>query len=384
MLKTLDQSAQWDTRQVRVNLGARSYTIHVGEGLLERCADIFGPLANGRPYAVVADEAVRAMAERASAHLKARGLLIGQVVYVPAGETSKSFATLEEVCSALLALGVERSHGVIAIGGGVIGDLAGFAAAILKRGVRLVQVPTTLLAQVDSSVGGKTGINTAQGKNLIGAFHQPAAVLIDPLTLKTLPEREFRAGYAEIVKYALLGDADFFEWLNAHHGSLHRHDPAVLRDAIVTSCRMKAGIVERDEMESGERALLNLGHTFGHAIEAWAGYSGAVLHGEAVALGMVLAAEFSERKGLCAQGIARRVADHLRQSGLPADFASLRSLAGGRLPSADALIEFMAHDKKVTSGQFNLVLLRGIGAAFTARDVPVADVRDFLIERLAQ
>jgi 3-dehydroquinate synthase len=383
MLETLHQPAQRDMRQVRVNLGPRSYTIHVGEGLAERCGDILGPLANGRPYAIVADEAVRAIAESAAAHLKANGLLLGPVIYVAGGEASKSFATLEQVCAALLAFGVERSHGVIAIGGGVIGDLAGFAAAILKRGVRLVQVPTTLLAQVDSSVGGKTGINTAQGKNLIGAFHQPAAVLIDPQTLQTLPQREFRAGYAEIVKYALLGDAAFFEWLNAHHDSMHRQDPSVLRDAIVTSCRMKAGIVERDELESGERALLNLGHTFGHAIEAWAGYSGAVLHGEAVALGMVLAAEFSERKGLCARGVARRLADHLRQVGLPADFTALRSLAGGRMPSPDVLIEFMAHDKKVTSGQFNLVLLRGIGAAFVARDVPVKDVRDFLCDRLA-
>jgi 3-dehydroquinate synthase len=369
---------------VRVNLGERSYTIHIGRGLLAQSADLLAPLFRGRKLAIVADAAVAGLAEGLAETLTGAGMLLGAPVHVRSGEASKSFEGLERVCGALLGLGLERSHAVIAVGGGMTGDLAGFAAAIVKRGVALVQVPTTLLAQVDSSVGGKTGINTAHGKNLIGAFHQPAAVLADLDALQTLPAREFRSGYAEIVKYGLLGDAAFFAWLEQQHAALSRLDETALLHAIATSCRMKAAIVERDERESGERALLNLGHTFGHAVEAWAGYSGRVLHGEAVALGMSLAARFSERRGLCAEGTASCIAAHLSSAGLPDSFGALRALTGGELPSPGELLGFMVQDKKVTDGKLNLILLRRIGAAFVAQDVPSAEIEAFLADQLAQ
>jgi 3-dehydroquinate synthase len=328
--------------------------------------------------AIVADQAIQALSQRLANHLKERGLLLGPVIAVPGGEASKSFAGFERVCNGLLDLGIERNHAVVVIGGGVVGDLAGFAAASVKRGVALIQVPTTLLAQVDSSVGGKTGINSRHGKNLVGAFHQPSLVLIDTDTLDTLPPRQFRAGYAEVAKYGLLGDADFFAWLEDRQEAVYRREPDALIRAIEISCRMKAAIVERDERESGDRALLNLGHTFGHAIEAWAGYSGAVLHGEAIALGMVLAAEFSEMQGICAGGTAKRIAAHFEAAGLPRSFDDIAMLAGGKLPGADQLLGFMAQDKKVSDGKMNLVLLRRVGDAFVARDVPADKLRAFL------
>jgi len=295
------------------------------------------------------------------------------------GEGTKSFAGLERVCEALIAARVERGDVVVAVGGGMVGDLAGFAAAVVRRGLDYIQVPTTLLAQVDSSVGGKTAINSPQGKNLVGAFYQPILVLADTAVLDTLPPRQFRAGYAEIVKYGLLGDAGFFAWLDANVKDVFAGG-AAREHAIATSCRMKATIVARDERETGDRALLNLGHTFGHALEAAAGFSDRLLHGEAIALGMALAAEFSARLGALAPEQAVRVTHHLAAVGLP---VSLVGVAGG-VPSADQLMLLMGQDKKVKRGKLTFVLLRDIGAAYIAPDVDPAQLRAFLVEKLEE
>ena len=367
--------------QVTVMLGARSYEIVIGAGLLASAPQHLMQALPGTRFAIVADWALSAYAHDLERRLKEHNLLLGDICFVPPGEGSKSFSELERVCNALLDLGIERRHAVIALGGGVIGDLAGFAASILKRGVRLVQVPTTLLAQVDSSVGGKTGIDTRQGKNLVGTFHQPSLVLTDLSTLDSLPGREFRAGYAEVVKYGVLGDQVFFEWLEANGSSVFARDGDALTHAILRSCQMKAEIVARDELETGDRALLNLGHTFGHAVEAWAGYSGALLHGEGVALGMVLAAKFSQAQGLCGPSVAARLKAHLSEFGLPGDFKSLQAEIG-RLPALEELLAFMEQDKKVRDGQLTLVLLRGIGQSFVASDVPRETIRDFLQAQL--
>ncbi|MGO9485079.1 MAG: 3-dehydroquinate synthase [Rhodomicrobium sp.] len=367
--------------EVTVTLGARSYDIVIGAGLLASAPQHLMQALPGTRFAIVADWALSAYAQDLERRLQEHGLLLGDICFVPSGEKSKCFSELERVCNALLDLGIERKHAVIALGGGVIGDLAGFAASIVKRGVRLVQVPTTLLAQVDSSVGGKTGIDTRQGKNLIGTFHQPSLVLTDLSTLESLPDREFRAGYAEVVKYGALGDAVFFEWLEANGASVFAHDGDALTHAILRSCQMKAEIVVRDELETGDRALLNLGHTFGHAVEAWAGYSGTVLHGEGVALGMVLAAKFSQAQGLCGPSVAARLKAHLSEFGLAADFKSLQAQVG-RLPTLEELLAFMEQDKKVRDGQLTLVLLRGIGQAFVAHDTPRDAIRDFLQAQL--
>ena len=367
--------------RVDVELGDRSYPILIGSGLIASASDHLAEVLPDARFAIVADEAVRAYAEDLRGGLSARSLLLGAPVYVPSGEASKSFSELERICNALLDLGIERNHAVIAVGGGVIGDLAGFAAASVKRGLRYVQAPTTLLSQVDSSVGGKTGIDTSHGKNLVGAFHQPSLVLADLDTLKTLPPREFRAGYAEVVKYGALGDAAFFRWLEQNAGAVFDHERDHLVYAIGTSCRMKAEIVSRDEREAGDRALLNLGHTFGHAIEAWAGYSGAVLHGEAVALGMALAGQFSFGQGYCGSETPARLKAHLSECGLPVSFADLRKQMG-RAPTLDELLSFMEQDKKVKDGEMTLVLLRGIGDAFIARNVARSDIRAFLQSQL--
>jgi 3-dehydroquinate synthase len=365
-----------------VGLGARSYPILIGWGLLASAAHHLSEVLPGARFAIVADEAVASFARDLEAELASRDLLSGKTCYVPSGESSKSFPMLERICSALIDGGIERSHAVIALGGGVTGDLAGFAAAIVKRGVRLVQVPTTLLAQVDSSIGGKTGINSSHGKNLIGAFHQPSLVLVDPKILETLPPREFRSGYAEVVKYGALGDAAFFDWLEAHHAAVFAKTAAPLTRAIETCCRMKADLVSRDEFERGDRALLNLGHTFGHAVEAWGGYSGAVLHGEAVAFGMVLAAQFSAREGFCSPSVAARLESHLRLLGFATDFRALHRQTG-RAPSLDELLTFMEQDKKMKDGEMTLILLRAIGDAFVAPKVPRDAVQSFLEAQLA-
>jgi 3-dehydroquinate synthase len=349
-------------RRVEVALGARSYDVTIGKDLLGKAAEL---LPGGR-LLVVSDATVWDA-------LGSRLALPGEPVLVPPGEASKSWAGLEALCEALIARGIERGDRVAAFGGGMVGDLAGFAAAIVKRGVGFVQIPTSLLAQVDSSVGGKTGINAGEAKNLVGAFHQPEAVLIDVAALDTLPARELRAGYAEVVKYGLIGDPAFFAWCEAEGGALLAGDRTARLHAIETSVRAKAAIVAADERETaGRRALLNLGHTFGHAIEAESGWS--LLHGEAVAIGMALAFRFSAERGLCTQAEAKRVERHLADAGLPV-----------RLPPSDpaALLARMRRDKKAEGRSLTLILARGIGAAFVARGVEEAEVAAFL-EREAQ
>ncbi len=355
-------------KRVEVALGERSYTVSIGGGLLDRADDLIGDPMRGGRIVAVSDENVWAAQ---GARLLASGLDILPVL-VPPGEGSKSWAQLQALTERLIGLGVERGDSIVAFGGGMIGDLAGFAASILKRGCSCVQVPTSLLAQVDSSVGGKTAINSAAGKNLIGAFHQPAAVLIDPTTLDTLPDRELRAGYAEVVKYGLIGDPGFFGWCESNGEALLAGDQEARTHAIETCVRAKAAIVAEDETETkGRRALLNFGHTFGHAIEAETGF--AILHGEAVAVGMVLAIRFSAERGLCSAEDAERVAAHLDSSGLP-------TLAEGL--SAQRLVGRMAGDKKASGGRVAFVLTRGIGRAFVDRSIELGEVEAFLERQL--
>ncbi|MEM7567636.1 MAG: 3-dehydroquinate synthase, partial [Pseudomonadota bacterium] len=333
----------------------------------------------GARIGLVTDERVAATyREPVEARLREAGLSPA-VIAVPPGEASKRMAVLESVVSDLLDARIERGDIVLALGGGVVGDLAGFAAAILRRGVRLVQVPTSLLAQVDSSVGGKTGINASQGKNLIGAFHQPALVLIDPDVLDTLDPRQVRAGYAEIAKYGLIDDPAFFAWLEENGASVIAGDAGARARAIATACEAKARVVAADERESGQRALLNLGHTFGHALEAATGYSDRLLHGEGVAIGMVLAHRFSARLGLAPAADAARVEAHLTALGLPTEIGDI---PGPALAVGD-LLHHIAQDKKVERGTLTFILTRGIGQAFVARDVAEADVSAFLTESLA-
>lgn len=368
-----------ESRTVTVALGTRSYPIHIGSGLLEHGAEMIAGAGDWRKCAVVTDETVAGLHLATLQDSLSRTGLAVEPIVVPAGEASKSFAQLAPLCEALLSRGIERGDAVIALGGGVIGDLAGFAASILRRGVALIQAPTTLLAQVDSSVGGKTGINTPQGKNLIGTFHQPRLVIADTGTLSTLPLREMRAGYAEIVKYGLIGDAGFFGWLEENGPALLAGDGAARAYAIEQSCRAKAEIVAADERESGKRALLNLGHTFGHALEAWAGYSGDLLHGEAVSIGMVLAFKLSERLGLCPPERQERVRAHLLSAGLPVAIRDLASFGRG-LPDPDELIAHMMQDKKVSRGRLTFVLVHEIGAAFTSAEVVPVDLERLLAE----
>jgi 3-dehydroquinate synthase len=306
-----------------------------------------------------------------------------KAIVVGEGEASKTYGVLQEVCEALIAAKIERNDLVVALGGGVIGDLAGFAAAIVRRGIDFVQVPTSLLAQVDSSVGGKTGINSPQGKNLVGSFHQPVLVVADTSVLDTLSPRQFRAGYAEVAKYGVLGDAAFFGWLEANHADIFSGG-AAREHAIATSCRAKAAIVARDERETGERALLNLGHTFGHALEAATGFSDRLFHGEGVSVGMVLAAEFSAALGMISRDDAARVQRHLAAVGLPTHLQDIAGFQQEGLADADALMALMAQDKKVKRGKLTFILLEKIGQAVIANDVAPAAVRDFLVEKLAR
>lgn len=373
----LPDASGGEARSVTVALDKRSYAIHIGAGLLSQAGERIRAAGNWRRCAVVTDSTVaRLHLDTLQGQLESQGLAVDPMI-VPAGEASKSFAQLAPLCEALLARGIERGDAVIALGGGMVGDLAGFAASILRRGVALVQAPTTLLAQVDSSVGGKTGINTPQGKNLIGTFHQPRLVLADTATLETLPAREMRAGYAEIVKYGLLGDAAFFGWLEDNGLALLRGDAAARAYAIETSCRMKAEIVAEDERESGRRALLNLGHTFGHALEAWASYSADLLHGEAVSIGMGLAFKLSEQLGSCPPGRRERVVAHLRAVGLPVAIEDLGA-SGRGMPEPAELITHMMQDKKVSGGRLTFVLARDIGDAFITRDVSHDDLKRLL------
>jgi 3-dehydroquinate synthase len=364
---------------VEVALGARSYDIVIGRGTLPSLGQRLAALRPGAKAAIVTDATVARHHLAAAESALALGRVGVTVVTVPAGEGSKSFGVFEHVCEALIEARIERGDLVVALGGGVVGDLAGFAAAVIRRGLDYVQVPTSLLAQVDSSVGGKTAIDSRHGKNLVGAFHQPILVVADTALLDTLPGRELAAGYAEVAKYGLLGDAAFFARLESNWREVFAGGPA-REQAIATSCRAKAAIVSRDERETGDRALLNLGHTFGHAFEAAAGFSGALLHGEAIALGMVLAFEFSARRGLLPAAEAERVARHLAAVGLPTHLSAI----AGLLPDANQLMNLIAQDKKVQRGRLTFILARGIGKAFVAPDVDAAEVRAFLVEKLAK
>ena len=350
---------------VRVDLGARAYDIRIGPGVSLELPARLKTLSRQTRVAIVSDEAV------AARHLGPLSGALGAAGYepvpilVPPGETSKRFGVLEDVLDRLLDARVERRDLVVALGGGVVGDLTGFAASILRRGVRFVQVPTTLLAQVDSSVGGKTGINTRHGKNLVGTFHQPSLVLADTGHLATLPDREMRAGYAEVVKYGLIGDAPFFAWLEENGARVLARETGPLVHAVATSCRAKAATVAADETEQGARARLNLGHTFGHALEAETGYSARLLHGEAVAIGMVLAFDLSADLGLAPRADAGRVRAHLKAAGLPVSIADIP----GEPLAVERLVHHMKQDKKVVGGTLTLILAHGIGRAFTTQDV---------------
>ncbi len=366
-------------QNLRVVVGESGYDILVGDDLIGEAGRWIAPLLKRPKVFVVADEQV------CSLHLEtlARGLsdhgIEWSLIALPPGEACKSFDQLAELVDRLLAERLERSDLLLAFGGGVIGDLAGFAAAIALRGIGFVQIPTTLLAQVDSSVGGKTGINTSRGKNLVGTFHQPLLVLADSGVLSTLPRRELLAGYAEVVKYGLIQDESFFAWLEGHGQHLLDGDHDSLRRAVLTSCRIKAEVVAADEREAGRRALLNLGHTFGHALEAEVGYGGELLHGEAVAIGMVMAFDLSAQLGLCPAEDAARVRRHLAAVGLP---TSLEALPG-RIWDPDRLLDHMSRDKKVEEGRIGFVLARRIGEAYMDRSVPLDAVRALLYQAAA-
>ncbi|WP_170760196.1 3-dehydroquinate synthase [Ruegeria lacuscaerulensis] len=364
---------------VHVDLGERSYDVEIGPDLLAQSGTRIAPLLHRPKVAVLTDENV------ADLHLDAlrdglaeAGIEMSSLA-LPAGEATKSWPHFERAVEWLLSEKIERRDVVVAFGGGVIGDLAGFAAAVLRRGVRFVQIPTSLLAQVDSSVGGKTGINAPQGKNLIGAFHQPSLVLADTAVLGTMTQRDFLSGYGEVVKYGLLGDAEFFEWLEGNGPNVSGGEMAARVRAVTRSVQMKADIVARDETEQGDRALLNLGHTFCHALEAATGYSDRLLHGEGVAIGCALAFELSSRLGLCSQEDPSRVRAHLRAMGMKTDLADIP----GDLPSAEALVDLMAQDKKVIDGQLRFILARGIGQVFVTSDVPRDVVISVLEDALA-
>lgn len=372
-------AVEGEPRNVRVELGARSYDILIGGGLVARAGGEIAARLPGVRAAIVTDRNVGGHHAGALAHsLEAAGIASTTIVVEP-GERSKGFATLQEVVDGVLAARLERGDVVVALGGGVVGDLAGFVAGIVRRGMRFVQIPTSLLAQVDSSVGGKTGINTAHGKNLVGVFQQPALVLADTGVLDTLPEREFRAGYAEVAKYGLIDRPDFFAWLEENWRDVFAGG-AARTHAIAESCRAKAEMVARDEFETGDRALLNLGHTFGHALEAATSYDSArLVHGEGVSIGMALAHRFSARLNLASPDDAVRVERHLRAVGLPVSVDEIP----GELPGAERMLDYIAQDKKVSRGALTFILTRGIGQSFVARDVPASEVLSFLKEVLA-
>ncbi|MGO4138387.1 3-dehydroquinate synthase [Rhizobium brockwellii] len=366
-------------RTVHVPLGERAYDILIGPGLIARAGAEIASRLKGRKAAIITDENVALLYLKALvASLDEAGIASAEVV-LPAGEKTKSFEYLITACDKVLEARVERNDYVIALGGGVIGDLSGFAAGIVRRGVRFVQVPTSLLSQVDSSVGGKTGINSRHGKNLIGVFHQPDLVLADTDVLNSLSAREFRAGYAEVAKYGLIDKPDFFAWLEANWKAVFTGGSARI-EAIAASCQAKADVVVADERENGQRALLNLGHTFGHALEAATAYdSSRLVHGEGVSIGMVLAHEFSARMNLASPDDARRVERHLKEVGLPTRMSDIP----GDLPPAETLMDAIAQDKKVKSGKLTFILTRGIGQSFVADDVPASEVISFLREKHA-
>jgi len=359
---------------VPVGLGARAYNVLIGPGLLDQAGELILPFLKSRRVAVVADQSVQALhGERLLTALAKAGIR-ADVIVVPSGEASKSFEQLAVLSDQLLALELDRGDLIVAFGGGVIGDLAGFAAAIYKRGIDFVQIPTTLLAQVDSSVGGKTAIDTPRGKNLIGAFHQPRLVLADLSVLDSLSDREMRAGFAEVLKYGLLGDANFFAWLEVHMAAVLARETGALAEAVARCVAMKAEIVAEDEKEAGRRALLNLGHTFGHALEAEIGFDGGLLHGEAVAIGCAQAFRYSAAAGLCSRQDAERASRAIAASGLPTTMTDLPGMPF----KADRLVHHMAQDKKAEGGRLTFILARAIGDAFTAKDVTPFAIEYFL------
>jgi 3-dehydroquinate synthase len=365
--------------KVRVELGERSYDILIGRGLIAAAGTHIPPLLAKKHVVIITDANVAKLHLEALEHaLSHAGVKVDSII-MPAGEATKSFAEVERLTGLLLDMKIERGTTLIALGGGVIGDLTGFVAAITLRGIDFIQVPTTLLAQVDSSVGGKTGINTPHGKNLVGAFYQPRLVLADTATLDTLPRRELLAGYAEVAKYGLIDEPDFFTWLEANGVDVIEGDEAARRHAIAVSCRAKARIVGADERESGARALLNLGHTFGHALEAECGFSNELLHGEGVAIGMLMAFDLSVTLGLCPAEDAARVQRHLASVGLPTAPAAVQ----GRFWSAERLVEHMGRDKKVKDGRIGFVLARGIGKSFHPAHVELAEVTAMLETAIA-
>jgi 3-dehydroquinate synthase len=369
-----------EAQRLRLALGERSYDIVIGSGLYAEAGALVAPAIRRKRAVIVTDEHVAALhLARFAAGLAAAGIA-HETVVLPPGEATKDFAHFAKLCEDILALGIERASPIVALGGGVVGDLAGFAAASLLRGLDLVQVPTSLLAQVDSSVGGKTAIDTRHGKNLVGAFHQPVLVLADIDALATLPRRELLSGYAEVMKYGLIRDRGLYDWLEANAAALIAGDAAARQEAVRRSCAAKAAVVAADERETGERALLNFGHTFGHALEVATGLGDKLLHGEAVALGMQLAFDLSVRLGFCPAAAAARVRRHLSAIGLP---TSPAEVAGGTLDAA-TLLHHMQKDKKVTDGRISLILARDIGNAFVCRDVLPATLGSFLVEALAR
>jgi len=371
---TNPEPAETIRAEVNVALGERSYDITISDGLLAHAGRSISPLLTRPVTAIITDENVaRHHLKTLSDSLAEEGIKHSCIV-LPAGESTKSYSHLATVCDDILAAGIERNDRIIALGGGVIGDLAGFAASIVRRGIDFIQIPTSLLAQVDSSVGGKTGINSSHGKNLIGAFHQPVAVLADISVLNTLPARELAAGYAEVAKYGLLGDAGFFSWLEENAPRIFAGDPQARVHAIRTSCEAKAAIVARDEREAGDRALLNLGHTFGHALESATGYGDNLLHGEGVAIGMAQAFRFSERLGICKPGAAARMEKHLKSVGLPTDVSRIRE----HLPGARQLVEIMRQDKKAEAGHINFVMVKDVGSAYIDKTIEEDGLIKFL------
>ncbi|MGB0632920.1 MAG: 3-dehydroquinate synthase [Alphaproteobacteria bacterium] len=367
------------TDSLRVDLGERSYDIVVGENLLAGAGQyVCDAAGSGACWIVTDDNVAPHFLDTVAASLRDAGLAVRDIV-LPAGEESKNFGSIETVVNAVLDGAPERSSTLVALGGGVVGDITGFAASQILRGINFVQIPTTLLAQVDSSVGGKTGINTRHGKNLAGAFYQPRLVLADTAALDTLPRRELLAGYAEVVKYGLIRDADFFAWLEEHGAAVIAGDRDARKHAVKTSCAAKAAVVAKDEFETGLRALLNFGHTFGHALEAETGFGSELLHGEAVAIGMIMALDLSVRMGLCPADALNRAASHFNAIGLPTSV----SAGGNRHWDPAALIGHMGHDKKVRNGRITFILARGIGDAFIAHDVDLAAVEDMLRHAVA-
>ena len=367
-----------ETKIVTIDLDTRSYDIYIGSSLLFRVNDFIPQNLDGKTVFVVTDENVEPYAQRVKDIVTENGARACDIKVLSAGEKTKSFSHAEDVCTWMLEKGLNRDSLVLAVGGGVIGDLTGFAASIAMRGVPYIQIPTTLLSQVDSSVGGKTGINTAQGKNLVGSFYQPSAVIADIESLKTLPRRELLAGYAEVVKYGLIQDYSFFQWLETNGERVCNLDEEAVAHVIEVSCKAKADVVQADEKEQGRRALLNLGHTFGHALESEAGYGGILLHGEAVAIGTVMAFDLSYRMGLCAQEELERVEAHFASVGLPTRASFIEGLS----TSVDNLMKVMSHDKKVKDGKMVFVLVNSIGEAFMSSDVSPDLVRDVLEESL--